>query len=90
MISQGNLLPTRVNVMSQLANDWLKLLVMLPPADRAEIAERLLDSLDEPADPDWKTAWRSELEKRAERMKSGAVKGIPFDEVMTSLRKKYA
>ena len=76
--------------MSQIANDWMNLLVVLPPDDRAEIARRLIESLDEPADPDWETAWADELKKRAERMKTGAVKGIPFDDVMASLRQKLA
>jgi putative addiction module component (TIGR02574 family) len=76
--------------MSQIASDWMNLLAVLPPDDRAEIAQRLIDSLDEPADPDWETAWADELKKRAERMKDGSVQGIPLDEVMTTLRRKYA
>ena len=76
--------------MSQLANDWMSLLVVLPPADRAEIAQRLIESLDEPADLDWVEAWTEELQKRAEQMKSGAVQGIPFDEVMARLRRKHS
>jgi putative addiction module component (TIGR02574 family) len=76
--------------MSQIANDWMNLLVVLPPSDRAEIAQRLIESLDEPADPAWETAWAEELKKRAERLKNGSVKGIPFDEVMASLRQKHA
>ena len=76
--------------MSQLANDWMSLLVVLPPADRAEIAQRLIESLDEPADADWEAAWANELQKRAEGMKSGAVQGIPIDDVMAKLRQKYS
>lgn len=76
--------------MSQIAKDWMNLLTALPPADRAEIAQRLIESLDDPADPDWDSAWEVELKKRAERMKSGAVQGIPFDDVMATLRQKYA
>jgi putative addiction module component (TIGR02574 family) len=74
--------------MSQIANDWMNLLVVLPPADRAELAQRLLESLDEPTDPDWEEAWAVELQKRAERMKNRAVEGIPFDEVLAKLRQK--
>ena len=76
--------------MSQLANDWMNLLVVLPPADRAEIAQRLIESLDVAGDPDWETAWTEELQKRAERMKNGSAPGIPFDEVMAKLRQKHA
>jgi putative addiction module component (TIGR02574 family) len=76
--------------MSQIANDWMNLLTALPPEERAEIAHRLIESLDEPADPDWERAWAEELKKRAERMKDGSVQGIPFDEVMATLRRKYA
>ena len=76
--------------MSQLANDWLNLLVVLPPSDRAEIAQRLIESLDGPADADWEAAWAEEVQKRAERMKSGAVQGMPFDEVIAKLRLKHS
>ena len=80
----------RDDAMSQLANDWMNLLVVLPPADRAEIAQRLIESLDEPAQPDWEMSWDEELKKRAERMKNGSVQGIPFDEVMANLRRKFS
>jgi putative addiction module component (TIGR02574 family) len=76
--------------MSQIANDWMNLLAVLPPDDRAEIAQRLLESLDEPADPDWESAWADELKKRAERMKNGSVKGIPFEQVMATIRQNLA
>jgi putative addiction module component (TIGR02574 family) len=76
--------------MSQIASDWMELLTALPREDRAEIAQRLLGSLDEPTDPDWESAWADELKKRAERMKNGSVKGIPFEEVMATIRRKIA
>ena len=76
--------------MSQIAAEWMNLLTALPREDRAEIAQRLIESLDEPADPDWEAAWAEELKKRAERMKNGAAKGIPFDEVLATLQRKYA
>ena len=85
-----NVIGAEAEVMSQLANDWMDLLVLLPPTDRAEIAHRLMESLAEPSDPTWEATWADELQKRVERMKSGAVQGIPFDEVMDRLRRKYA
>ena len=72
-------------------NDWMSQLNMLPPEDRAEIAFRLIQTLDDaPVDADWEAAWMDELRKRSERMQSGETKGIPFDDVMAKLRQKYS
>jgi putative addiction module component (TIGR02574 family) len=53
----------------------------LSPQERAELADFLIRSLDEGADPDAEAAWDAELERRAAEIKAGNVVGLPADEV---------
>ncbi len=48
--------------------------------DRAEVAGVLLESLEVKA-PEEEAAFLSELERRAARMESGTVRGIPWQEL---------
>jgi putative addiction module component (TIGR02574 family) len=62
----------------------------LDDAERAEIALRLLDSI-EPPDPLGALddeGWRTEIARRAERAASGASKGTPWAEVRARLEKR--
>ena len=62
----------------------------LGDAERAELALRLLDSI-EPPDPLGALddeEWREEIARRAER--AGASKGIPWEEVRARLEKRLA
>ena len=52
--------------------------VLLPPKERAFLAERLLDSLDE---SDAEQAWLDEAKRRRDEVRSGRVKPIPSEEV---------
>ena len=56
----------------------------LPSHERARLAELLLASLDE--DDEIMEAWADVAERRYEELRSGAVKGIPADEVLAELR----
>ena len=51
---------------------------------RAEVAARLLDSLEE-TDPEADGVWLAELERRASELESGAVQGVPWEEVRERL-----
>ncbi|HKI00755.1 MAG TPA: addiction module protein [Thermoanaerobaculia bacterium] len=57
----------------------------LDERDRAEVAARLLDSLEEDEDEEADTAWVAEIERRAADLESGAVEGIPWEEVRARL-----
>ena len=60
------------------------------PADmRAELAERLIDSLNLPTQPEIDVAWAAEAEHRAQEITEGTVETIPGDEVFRELRAKY-
>lgn len=61
----------------------------LPSADRAEIAHYLLVSLDEPAADDAVTAWHDELNRRVEEIQSGKAVGVPLEDAVADLRKRF-
>jgi len=50
-------------------------------ADRAKLAERLLISLDEPAEADIERLWLDEAKRRLAAYRAGVVDAIPGDEV---------
>ena len=66
--------------MSAVADRFLSELLQLSPADRGEVAARLLDSLDGIDDPDDDAAWEAEIRSRVDDAVSGRVKGIPWEE----------
>lgn len=56
--------------------------------DRAEIAERLISTLDNPPDPDIELAWQQEVQRRIQSVESGEAKYISWEEVLRCLRNK--
>ena len=62
----------------------------LPEQARAELLSRLMRSLTDTAalDPDVAEVWMQEAIRRDEEMESGAVSGIPAEEVFAELRNK--
>jgi putative addiction module component (TIGR02574 family) len=58
----------------------------LPPADRIEIVERLLNSLDKP-DPEIDQAWAAEAERRLDEYLAGGVAGLDAEEVLSKYLK---
>ena len=64
----------------------------LPIKDRAALAQVLIHSLDDGrvGDPiEVQRAWEDEVDRRAEEIISGRVRGIPAEEVFAGLRAKY-
>ncbi len=49
----------------------------LPPAERRELAESILQSL-----PDTMAAWEAELQRRMEDIDSGRSPAVPWDEAL--------
>jgi putative addiction module component (TIGR02574 family) len=56
----------------------------LPSHERARLAEALIASLDE--EDEIAEAWAKEAERRSAELRSGAVQGIPADEVFARIR----
>ena len=72
--------------MSSKAQKVLQEALTLPPAERADVAATLLDSLDEQEDEGVEQAWAQEIERRIREVESGAVKMIPWSEARCRLR----
>jgi putative addiction module component (TIGR02574 family) len=56
--------------------------------ERAEVASRLLDSLEQ-ADAAAEAAWVAELERRAADLESGAVEGVSWEELQARLMRDH-
>ena len=68
--------------LKKLEGDALK----LPARSRARLAERLIMSLEETADPHAEQAWQDEVERRSVELKGGKVTGIPAGKVFKKAR----
>jgi len=68
--------------LKKIEDDALK----LPVRSRARLAERLIMSLEEAADPDAEQAWLDEIERRSVELKGGKVTGVPAGKVFKKAR----
>jgi putative addiction module component (TIGR02574 family) len=74
------------------ADRLLKDALGLSDRERAEIAARLLESLDadDAEDPDEVEAtWAAEIERRCDALDAGTTKTTPWDDVRRELEAKY-
>jgi putative addiction module component (TIGR02574 family) len=60
----------------------------LPAKSRAELAELLIQSLEEPDDPEIKSAWLAEIQRRDQEIRAGASVTRPADQVLRELREQ--
>jgi len=58
----------------------------LPPRSRAKLAEKLLESLDDPRQREIDRLWAEEVEDRIDAYERGELKAIPGKEVFRRLR----
>jgi putative addiction module component (TIGR02574 family) len=58
----------------------------LPLTARAELASRLLDSLDDLSEEENDQLWAQEAERRYSEYKAGNIEAVPADEVFARLR----
>ena len=72
--------------MSESVNDLESKLMKLSAQERARLAERLISSLDQEADPEAESLWIQEAERRLDELESGSVAGIPADRVFKKAR----
>ncbi len=75
--------------MTETAERLKSELSQLSPQDRAELAQFLIESLDQGADPDAEAAWDAELSRRMEEIRTGKAVGEPADKVLSELREKH-
>lgn len=57
----------------------------LAASERAELAARLIDSLDQSVDDDAPAAWDAEIARRLSELDSGSVKPVPWPELRRRL-----
>lgn len=60
-------------------------LLELPPQDRLRIGETLIESVGDIGDETDAIVWSETIERRIRELRSGAVRGIPADEVFAQL-----
>lgn len=66
---------------AKVVNDALS----LPPRSRAKLAEKLLESLDDPKQKEIDRLWADEVEDRIDAYEKGDLKAIPGREVFRRL-----
>jgi putative addiction module component (TIGR02574 family) len=70
--------------MKTRVKDLLSEALALAPEDRADLAGRLLDTL-EPEDPGVEKAWHAEIRRRIEELDSGAVEPMSAEEARSRI-----
>ena len=60
--------------------------LVLPSRDRAELALKLMESLDDEESRDAEAAWAVEVKGRVEALRRGEVETLPADEVFRDAR----
>ncbi len=58
----------------------------LPPAEREQLVDELLSSLNEPTVAELDAAWSAEVARRLEAYDRGAVTAVPAEEVFARAR----
>jgi putative addiction module component (TIGR02574 family) len=76
--------------MSLSTQDVFDAALGLPADRRAELADRLLSSLEDPVDPEIVKAWAEEADRRMEALRQGRVKAVSGEEGMAQIRGGYA
>ena len=73
--------------MSSLLAELSKKAQDLPPEERAQLAQELLESVDQEAEPDVQAAWETEIAGRIAAYERGEAKLIPAEEVFEEARR---
>jgi putative addiction module component (TIGR02574 family) len=79
------------NKMTQAAKSVFDAALSLPEAERAELVEKLLASLDEVASEspeEVESAWIEESERRVRAMDAGTSEELPGDEILDAMKKR--
>jgi putative addiction module component (TIGR02574 family) len=73
--------------MTRAVEDLYEQASHLPAEDRAELAGKLLESIEDPPDEGVEDAWAAEIERRMAEYRAGRVKTIPWSEVRAHLHR---
>lgn len=73
--------------MSILLSELTKQAWTLPPEERAQLAEELIASLHDGADPEIEAAWDKEILRRLEEVRQGTAILVPAEDVFAEARR---
>jgi putative addiction module component (TIGR02574 family) len=73
--------------MSALLDELSKKAKELAPEERAQLAQELMESVDQESDPDVEAAWETEIASRIAKYERGEAKLIPASEVFEAARR---
>jgi putative addiction module component (TIGR02574 family) len=76
--------------MSTEGSRILNEVLALPVPERAELVERILDSLGEAPDKERLERWAVETESRLDAIDRGELETVPGEEVLARLRQRYS
>ncbi len=72
--------------MTKLAEQILEQAKALSDAERADLAEQLLDAIAPSTDPAYQAAWETEISRRIADYEQGKTKGMPWEQIRDRLR----
>jgi len=75
--------------MSNLAERLIEEALMLPLEDRAELADKLLQSLNIPTQSDIDRMWMEEAEKRVSEYDEKKIESLNGENVIKEIRKRF-
>lgn len=75
-----------MDCMSIAAEKLAEQVLALPQDDRADLAHRLIASLDETVDPDAETEWNEVIDRRSREIEEGKVDCHPIEETIREIR----
>lgn len=73
-------------IMSEQSQHILEEVMELSPAERAELAEKILESFELPARKEIDELWAIESEERIDAYKRGNIEAIPAEEVFKDIK----
>jgi len=62
------------------SDELLSQAMSLPAEERADLAARLMESLEEPEDADVEQAWKDEIRTRIDQLRNREVQPVPWEE----------
>jgi len=74
--------------MTRAARELLEAALALDPAERADLAATLLDSVDLTPEDDVEEAWAAEVERRVADVEAGRVTTVPWSEARRQLLRR--
>ncbi len=74
--------------MTKIVNQIVDDILELPESDRAFLAHRLIQSLDDQIDSDAETLWMEEIDRRSREMRNKDVDCRPIGDAISDIRRK--